>query len=51
MSGPIGHMHAMVNMFHVKRARVEGIGNVFPKQIRNLSNITFQSETSKKLIG
>jgi hypothetical protein len=29
---------------HVKRARVEGMGNVFPKQMRDFSNRTFQSE-------
>ena len=34
-------------MCPVKRARAEGIGNVFPKQIRDLDNRTFQSEESE----
>ena len=31
-------------MYHVKKARVEGIGTVFPKQMRDFSYRTFQSE-------
>jgi hypothetical protein len=38
-------------MFHVKRASVEGIWNVLPKQLRDFGNRTFQSETNKKLNG
>ena len=36
-SGPIGHVHAMLTCV-VKRARVEGRGNVFPKQMRDFGN-------------
>ena len=43
-SGSIGYVHVMCTC-HVKRARVEGIGNVFPKQKRDFGN----NFSSKKL--
>ena len=39
-SGLIGHVHAMHTCVTL-RARVKGIGNVFPKQMRDLGNRTF----------
>jgi hypothetical protein len=37
-------------MHHLKKARVEGIGNVSPKQIKDFSKITFTPEMAVNML-